>query len=129
MSAIDKATPRPWNVRELASWRIKTNARAIAAPFGDDECAVAWVPGWTEDDAENSGIASPDEALANAALIVRAVNSHALAEKMAEQAITFVKSVCTQQDDDDRWLVEAHKLNDAVYAFRKAASDANAVQP
>ena len=61
-------------------------------------------------------------------LIVRAVNSLEPAEKMADQAITFIQSVCTQQDDDDRWIVEAHKLNDAVHAFRKASCDADAVQ-
>jgi hypothetical protein len=67
---MSEHTKLPWRVGDLKQWSIETNVRPIIA---EEKFAVAWAAGWAESD--DKSVAAPEEAEANAALIVRAVNS------------------------------------------------------
>jgi hypothetical protein len=77
---MSEHTPTPWTVERNAPWSIKTNARAI---IDKDRFAVAWAPAWDIADADS--VAAPEEGAANAAFIVKAVNSHDALVKALEE--------------------------------------------
>lgn len=99
-----KHTPTPWIIEPVASWSIKTNARAI---IDKDRFAVAWAPAWDVADADS--IAAPEEAEANASLIVEAVNNHDRLTKRVEEleaALQFLMQTKWKSVDRDNMEFE-----------------------